>query len=204
MQIGSVHWRQKLNCVPSGDTLTSHLKATLKCLSLSAYARVLFGYMAAQDVPGLVFSQWTFLLLNFSKGSPLFMCFLSSRGWVLARDKENITEKGWRIQEAFYYKPLCCSLDVLCASSACNILKNKPVLPLRNDKYKNYVFGTQRPLSSTAGRECSAHHSRTANHARICIMSSGASVCSWINLWMALYGSVMNRRADYTRQMMHA
>lgn len=118
-------------------------------------------------------------------------------------DKENMTEKGWCIQEAFYYKPLCCPLVVLCASSACNVFKIKSVLPLRNDKYENYVFGTQRPLSTTAGRECSAHCSRMTNHARICIMSSGASVCSWINLWMALYGSVMNRRADYTRQMMH-
>lgn len=180
MQIGSVHWRQKLNCMPSGDTLTSHLKAALKCLSLSAYARVLFGCMAAQDVPGLVFSQWTFLLLIFSF---MHVFFFSLHGWVLARDKENMTEKGWRIHQvlsfshkAFYYKPLCCPLVVLCASSACNILKDKPVLPLRNDKCENYVFGTQRPLWSTVGRECSAHCSRAANHARICIMSSGATL----------------------------
>lgn len=109
--------------------------------------------------------------------------FLSSHGWVLARDKENMTEKGWRIHQvlsfshkAFYHKPLCCPLVVLCDSSACNILKDKPVLPLRNDKCENYVFGTQRSLWSTVGRECSAHRSQAANHARICIMSSGATL----------------------------
>lgn len=200
MQIGSVHWRQRLNCMPSGDTLTSHLKAALKCFSLSAYVQILFGYIWRYKMcQVLCFHTESF----YASSSPTdSLVILSSHGWVFARNKHNTTAIGGCSLSPITKQPLYCRLGVFCASSVCNILKNKPVLLLRNSEYGNYVFGTQRPVSSAAVIESSAHGSGTANHTCICIMSSGASVCSWINLWMAQCRSVMDRRADYTGQMM--